>query len=307
MNKSSYSDITEWPRITVITPSFNHGRFIKRTIESVLKQKYPNLEYKVVDGGSEDDTISILKSYGRQLKWISEKDNGQTEAINKGLKTASGEIVTYLNSDDTYIEGALSFVGAFFYRNKKSKFLQGKGRYINSKDRYIKDYDNASATFRKLHPRCTICQPACFWRVNVLKEVGFFDDSFEYAMDYEYWVRLTSVGIKLNYVPVYLANSRDHRLTKTNSQEGKIFKDIVAINRKYYGYVHDRWLFEFAVRNSFPKYKKIPLKYFRFHLFVFIRCLVLPISINKKIFSLGLMRIYYSWLRGVIYEFFRKR
>src|SRR5579862_9846502 len=119
------------PRITIITPSYNQADYIEQTIVSVLKQEYPNLEYIVMDGGSNDGTLDILKSYSDRLTWFSEKDHGQTHAINKGMRMASGVIVGFLNSDDILLPGALQHIGSFFVDHPEPKFVTGKCRVID--------------------------------------------------------------------------------------------------------------------------------------------------------------------------------
>ena len=112
------------PTVSIVTPSFNQGRFIRETIESVLSQDYPAIEYMVIDGGSTDETVSILKSYGNRIFWISEPDSGQSDAINKGWKRATGEILTWLNSDDVYLPGAIAKAADYLQRHPNVGFRQ---------------------------------------------------------------------------------------------------------------------------------------------------------------------------------------
>src|SRR5690606_33014626 len=107
VNQHQSRKLSSYPLVSVVTPSYNKGKFIKETIESVLSQDYPNIEYIVMDGGSTDETVDILKSYGDRIAWISEKDDGQADAVNKGIARARGEIIGWLNSDDTYLPGAV--------------------------------------------------------------------------------------------------------------------------------------------------------------------------------------------------------
>lgn len=185
------------PRISIITPSFNQGRFIKQTIDSVLNQDYPNLEYIVMDGGSTDDTLSILKSYGNRIIWESKKDKGQSEAINKGLKLATGEIVAYLNSDDTYAPNTLLTIGQYFLEHSKTMWLTGDYSIVDANNKKIQSYVSLykrllrrTSSFSLLCIANYIIQPSTFWRRSLFKEVGYFNESLRYCMDYDFWMRI---------------------------------------------------------------------------------------------------------------------
>jgi glycosyltransferase involved in cell wall biosynthesis len=189
--------MTEWPKISIITPSYNQGAFIEETIQSVLSQGYPNLEYIVVDGGSTDNTLAVLRAYQDTLTWISEPDQGQTDAINKGLKMASGEVLAYLNSDDLYLPGALHKVGAFFAENAHADWLTGYCRNVDGDGRtirrFIRGYKNfwlSRHTYSSLLVINYIAQPATFWRRRVTDEIGPLNADLYYTMEYEYWLRI---------------------------------------------------------------------------------------------------------------------
>jgi glycosyltransferase involved in cell wall biosynthesis len=229
------------PKISIITPSLNQGQFIEKTIRSVLSQDYPNLEYIVMDGGSSDNTLSILNSYSDRLKWISEKDNGQTQAINKGLRLADGEIVAYLNADDLLLPGALSRVAWLFIEMPEAMWVTGQCRIIDEENREIRGliaaYKNAWLRFRSrpsLLITDYISQPSTFWRASVLSELGYLDESLHYAMDYEYWLRLYS-KYSLVFIPEYLAAFRIHTQSKnTNAGHTKVYiNEEKAIIRKH--------------------------------------------------------------------------
>ncbi len=229
------------PKITVITPSFNQGEFIERTIESVLKQGYPNLEYFVIDGGSTDDTVSILKKYGKELKWVSEKDKGQSDAINKGLRRANGDIIAYLNSDDTYEPGALERVADFFTKNPSVKWVTGKCRIIDVNDKEVRKaitgYKNfllRRYSYNILLVTNFISQPATFMRKEAFREFGLFDVDQHRVMDYDYWLKLGRL-YRPGFIDEYLACFRVHRASKTSSSFKDTFRQELDLARKYSG------------------------------------------------------------------------
>lgn len=205
------------PKISIVTPSYNQGKFIERTIRSVLDQNYPNLEYIVIDGGSKDETVEILEKYGRKIKWVSEKDSGQTEAINKGLRMSTGDILAYLNSDDTYELGGLKLIGKYFARYKKTMIVYGNGRHIDENDKYINDYPSGAVSYEILKSTCPVCQPSVFWKRKLWEDIGSFDESLRFGMDYDYWIRVAK-KYKFTFIGDYIANTRLHSNTKTLSQ-----------------------------------------------------------------------------------------
>jgi glycosyltransferase involved in cell wall biosynthesis len=227
------------PGISIITPSFNQASFIDRTIRSVLDQNYPRLEYIVVDGGSQDGTIDILKKYEHRLKWISEKDEGQADAINKGMTMASGDIIAYLNSDDIYEPDALWRVAEYFAAHPQAIWLTGRCQIIDEKDSEIRGMITAYKNFLLRHYSYgmllvtnPISQPATFWRREIVREFGLFDKNEHLVMDYEYWLRIGrrySPGI----LDEYLARFRVHGRAKTVSTNFSNFKQELAVAKKY--------------------------------------------------------------------------
>jgi glycosyltransferase involved in cell wall biosynthesis len=231
--------MTKPPKISIITPSFNQGRYIERTFKSVLGQGYPHLEYLVIDGGSQDETLEILKKYEKQLVWISEKDEGQSDAINKGARMATGDIIAYLNTDDTYEAGALKQVADIFAKDPSVMWLAGRCRIIDENDlevrRMITTYKNFLLdhySYRLLLITNYISQPATFWRREAIQEYGLFDVHEHLAMDYDYWLR---IGRKHppRIINRYLASFRVHHTSKTSSSFLKTFKQELAIAERY--------------------------------------------------------------------------
>jgi glycosyltransferase involved in cell wall biosynthesis len=227
------------PKISVVTPSYNQAAFIERTIQSVLSQGYPNLEYIVMDGGSTDGSVDILKRYDGQLYWVSEKDGGQSQAINKGLRMAGGEVLAYLNSDDCYEPGALLPVGQFFARHPQAHWLTGRCRVIDPQGveihRAITLYKNIWLRLRSmtvLRILDYVSQPATFWSRRVVEQVGLFDESLDFAMDYDYSLRVAA-QFKLHVLNEYLAAFRIHPSSKTGATAQDNFDHDLAIARKY--------------------------------------------------------------------------
>ncbi len=185
---------------TIITPTLNQADFIEETIKSVLNQKDVDLEYWVIDAGSTDGTLEILKKYKKEFSnfnFISEKDKGQPDAINKGLKLAKGDIIAYINSDDAYTENALSKIKKIALTEFDYKWFYGKSIIINEKGQKTrpvfnkaKNFFSKRYSFFRLLCFNIISQPACFIRRDAIKEVGLFDDEDQYTFDYEYWLRL---------------------------------------------------------------------------------------------------------------------
>ena len=184
------------PRISIITPSLNQRHFLEGTIKSVLNQNYPNLEYIVIDGESTDGTLELLDRYGDKIKWISERDNGQSDAINKGLAMATGEIIGIINSDDVYEEGVFLKIGECFQRYPDILWVTGKCRIINEEGEEVRRLITAYKNFwlwlnlkNSLYVLNYISQPATFWRKKLVDQIGLFSETLHLAMDYDYWLR----------------------------------------------------------------------------------------------------------------------
>jgi glycosyltransferase involved in cell wall biosynthesis len=228
--------VTQWPRVALVTPSFNQGRFLRRTIDSVLAQNYPHLEYLVVDGGSTDDSLDVLRSYGNRVRWISEPDQGQSQALNKGFARVQGEIRAYLNSDDTLLPGAIEKAVNHFVVHPECDMVYGKAHLVDEDDRVLGDYETGEYSFeRLLQQGCYICQPAAFWRTRIADKVGPFDETLHLSLDFDYWQRIDRAGGRIDHLPQHLACARLHPAAKTLSRRVAVFDEAIRVCRKNAG------------------------------------------------------------------------
>lgn len=225
------------PLVSIITPSFNQAAYIQATMDSVLSQSYLNIEYLIIDGGSTDGTVEILKNCrDPRLKWVSEKDHGQTDAINKGLRWSQGEIIAYLNSDDLFLPGAISVSVDAFEQNPDADLVYGDCILIDSKGEQIGDvgYGKPFDLLRVLSGRVSMPQQTMFWRKRATDKIGLFDDKLHYVMDVDYWLRMVAVGLKPLYVSGVRGGYRLHNDSKTISQVEGFWKDWDKMIEKFF-------------------------------------------------------------------------
>jgi glycosyltransferase involved in cell wall biosynthesis len=213
------------PRITVVTPSYNQGKYLEQTVLSVLNQGYPDLEYIVMDGGSKDNSVEILRKYAGQIDhWVSERDEGQADAVLKGFRRATGEILCWVNSDDILLPGALRAVGEHFASNPDTELLVGGCVQIDENGEFWRDRKKRLAfnlgtdvTYHQLlFIGCRFAQPASFWKRSVFFEVGGFDPNLRFCFDYDMYLRMTrrKPGVRL---PRFLAAFRVHPESKSST------------------------------------------------------------------------------------------
>ena len=232
--------------VSVVTPSYQQGRFIERTLESVWRQGPGVVEHIVMDGGSTDGTVDILERWRDWITFFSGKDGGQTAAINAGLAMARGEILAYLNSDDIYYDGAIAAAVAAFESDPSIDVVYGDADFIDQDDRILRPYPTEPWSFERLLLVCFLCQPAVFFRRRVLEQCGPFDASLSYCMDYEYWLRLGMRGVRFRHLPVRLAASRLHPDTKTLSAPREVHVEINDMLKRSVGRIPDNWLSNYA-------------------------------------------------------------
>jgi len=241
--------MTDTPLVTIVTPSFNQAKYLETTIMSVLNQDYPNLEYIIVDGGSTDGSLEIIKKYQDRLAWwVSESDSGQTDAINKGFSRASGQILAWINSDDTYCPGAVSQAVAFLMEHPNWGMVYGDANFISENGMTIGKFPAAQTDYEKLRLGYVhIPQQASFFRASLWKRVGPLDPSFYFAMDYDLWVRLARLAA-LVYIPRMWANFRLHQDAKTIAADDFCWREMLRIHYRDGGTFFSFFVFKYYVR-----------------------------------------------------------
>ncbi|MDD5222754.1 MAG: glycosyltransferase family 2 protein [bacterium] len=242
-----------WPRIGIVTPSYNQGRFIEETIRSVLLQGYPCLDYVIMDGGSSDQSVEIIKKYEPWLKsWKSGPDQGQTHAINEGWEKLEVDILAWLNSDDVYLPDALKKAARYLSDNPEAVLAYGDALYIDENGKILLRGNSRDFDPRELllgHKRNYIPQPAVFLRSEIVKKVGELDEAFDFAMDSEFWLRI-GFEHKVKYLRnEWLAKVRKHQETKTTRCAGKAAEEYVDILNKYSKYL--------TQADDLPKYQEV--------------------------------------------------
>lgn len=230
----------DWPKISVITPSLNQASFLEDCILSVLEQKYLNLNYIIIDGGSSDGSLAIIEKYAKYLSyWVSEPDRGQSDAINKGLKKATGELVAWLNADDYYLPNALQTVAEAYQENPGASFYFGDGCRVNINGEIKSGYfPNGKVLYSQkalIFGLNYILQPATFIYHQSLEQVGYLDTNLHYGMDTDLWIRLSKLS---DPVPVQsrLAATREYANTKTSTGSFRRIEELRLIAEKHSGF-----------------------------------------------------------------------
>ena len=223
--------MSELPLVSIVTPSFNQVNYLEETMRSVLEQDYPRIEYIVIDGGSTDGSVDIIRKYADRLAyWVSEKDRGQTDAVNKGYAVARGSILGWLNSDDTYKPGAIRAAVDYLVSHPQTGLVYGDLDFIDDNGRIVGKFPAAQTDLKRLRRGYVhIPQPAAFFRAEHWQQVGPLDPSFYFAMDYDLWVRLARVS-QIAYVPRLWANFRLHGGGKTVVADDRCWPEMLRVH-----------------------------------------------------------------------------
>lgn len=258
------------PSVFVVTPSFNQGRFLRATIESVLGQDYPNLQYFVADGGSSDESVEILRSYGDRVRWSSGPDGGQAAAIAAAWAGSDAEIVAWLNSDDTFLPGAVSAGVAHLLAHPEHAMVYGRAWYTDVDGRTTAPYPTKPFDRALLAGECFICQPATFVRREVFRVIDLPDPKLRFAMDYDLWIRL-SARFEVGFVDAWLATSRMYEQNKTLGERDGVYREILQVVQRHFGQVPHSWTLGYALYRC----RRVIDKFFWF----------LPARVQRFVFS----------------------
>jgi len=278
------------PTISVVTPSYNQGRFIEECFRSVIDQQYPKLEYIVIDGGSTDETVDIIRKYEQHFDfWVSEKDKGQSDAINRGLKRATGDIICWLNSDDYFLPNSLMQVAKAWQQSEdKSRFwcighAYEKIEETGEMQPHPPDFDCSTARLAWGH---RICQPAVFWSRDIEQ---YLDESLHYSLDWELWIRISQMT-RAVFLDDYLAVSRMYGETKTSTGKEKMADEFYQVSKQYGGQPLKAWFYRYSLWELSNQYRKNPNpKSIKFRIWTRFNKHILPLVFGKD------FRKHYMW------------
>ena len=233
----------EPPLVSIVTPCLNARRFIERTIESVLTQDYPRIEYIVMDGGSTDGTLEILERHRERLDYFSAPDKGPTDAVNRGFARSTGPIFAWINADDEYLPGAITAAVHYLTAHPEADVVYGEGIWSDENGNEIGRYPTVSPYRAEMFEQeCGICQPAVFMRREAFAEAGQLDPRRNSCFDYDLWIRMARKHHFLA-VPEVMAASRMHRENDTLANRKRVFQHNISLLREAYGYVPVNWVY----------------------------------------------------------------
>lgn len=233
----------EQPLVSIVTPCFQSRQFIEQTIESVLAQTYPRIEYIVMDGGSTDGTLDILERCRERLQYFSAPDDGAADAINRGFRRSRGSIFAWLSADDLYFPRTVETVVRHFAASKETDVIYGEGIWIDEKGTELGRYPTQAPYHARLFEReCAICQPATFMRREAFETAGTLRRDLHFAFDYDLWIRLSRAH-HFEAIPEMLAASRMHRRNKTLGSRRRVLEENIDLLRRHYAYVPLNWVY----------------------------------------------------------------
>jgi glycosyltransferase involved in cell wall biosynthesis len=286
-------DLSDPVGISVVIPSFNHGRFIAAAVDSLLNQNYPNLEVIVMDGGSQDGTVESLRGYGNRIAWISEPDNGQTDAIIKGFARASKSWIAWLNSDDIQCDRALWRVNDAVQSHPDTQVIVGRGHYMAEDGSFLRPYPTipmAAGTDlkREFFQRGYLAQPSAFFTRALYEQVGGLNPSLKFCMDYELWCRFALAGARFREIDADISGNRWYETTKTSAQLLDLLSEVAATQRRLFGAVSpyyvqgiSDYLYSVLYARHFGSQHHLALRWLYF------KCLWLLLNATRPAYCIG--------------------
>jgi len=248
------------PKVSIITPSYNQGKYLEATIRSVLEQDYPNIEFFIVDGGSKDNSYDIIQSYADQLDWwVSEKDKGHADALNKGFDRATGDILAWLNSDDTYVSpGVVSEAVAFLQAHPEVGMVYADAHVIDDAGQVIGQFPARQTDYRRMvNGSVHIPQATTFFRADLYRQVGPLSLSLFFGFDYDLWVKLAKIS-QVRYLPRPWANFRLHESGKSIVNDDRCYPDMIRVREREVGRGYSWLHLRYAARRLF--YAWLPVR-----------------------------------------------
>lgn len=279
------SCMQELPLVTVVTPSYNQGKYIEAAVESVLSQDYPKIEYIIIDGESQDYTSEIIQKYEKRLRFISEKDHGQSDAINKGFRLAKGEILAWLNADDVYEPGCIRKAVEALQKDPALGLVYADGYIIDENGNKVKKFEAAQEfhAWELIHVQDYILQPTTFFWKSCFEKAGRLNERLNWCMDWDLWIRMSKIA-EVKYIPEFFACSREYYGTKTSTGGRKRLLEIKKLMQTYSGQKRPAgyglyWTGELAQKYSKNKIIRFSVKLINIFLFIIIK---FQRKMNKK-------------------------